>query len=214
MRDPSGSPSSTSQEEKTPGTPRRVRPNLRIDVGAPIEIRIQNHHMNTYNKNRLSIRPSVTEAGLEQRLVLASGTGGASVATAAVVYSIPSPIYAELDITPPPAAPPVSVRVARARESHHLTVTRLRADYDRQVHTATRDLKAAINADVAQLKAEGTVPTAQQMADLQASVAVALNATALRLSTEACSCRIPAPDSYRRSRMRSWAPAPGASPIA
>jgi hypothetical protein len=113
-------------------------------------------------------------------LVLDSGT---SAATAAVVYSVPSPIYAELNMTPPPAAPPVSARVFRAE--HHLTVRKLRAAYAKQVRTATRDLKAAIRADIAQLNASGTAPTAQQMADFQASVAGALDATALRLSTQA-----------------------------
>ena len=141
--------------------------------------------MSNANRKRTWFRPSVTEARLEERLVLSSGTGVTAVANPAVVQVIPSPVYAELDLTPPPAAPPVSAAVARARASHKLTVRQLRADYTKQVRAAARDLRSAIKADIAQLYANGSTPTAQQLADFKASAAGAVNATALRLSTQA-----------------------------
>ena len=141
--------------------------------------------MSNAKKKRVSFRPSVTETRLEQRLVLSSGTGVTAVANPAVVEVIPSPVYAELSLTPPPAAPPVSAAVARARASHKLTVRQLRADYTKQVRAAARDLRSAIKADIAQLYANGSTPTAQQLADFKASAAGAVNATALRLSTQA-----------------------------
>ena len=141
--------------------------------------------MSNAKKKRVSFRPSVTETRLEQRLVLSSGTGVTAVANPAVVQVIPSPVYAELDLTPPPAAPPVSAAVARARAAHKLTIRQLRADYTKQVRAAARDLRSAIKADIAQLYAGGATPTAQQLADFKAGAAGAVNATALRLSTQA-----------------------------
>jgi hypothetical protein len=73
--------------------------------------------------------------------------------------------------------------VALARK--HLTLARLRADDKRQAKAAARDLRTAIKADVAQLYANGAVPTSQQMADFDASVAGAVDARALRLSNKA-----------------------------
>ena len=64
--------------------------------------------MSNAKRKRVSFRPSVTESRLEERLVLSSGTGVTAVANPAVVQVIPSPVYAELALTPPPAAPPVS----------------------------------------------------------------------------------------------------------
>ena len=60
-----------------------------------------------------------------------------------------------------------------------------RCTYKRQAKAAARDLRTAIKAEVAQLYANGAVPTSQQMADFDASVAGAVDATALRLSTQA-----------------------------
>jgi hypothetical protein len=122
---------------------------------------------------------------LEDRLVLSGGTGTTTAAATPAVYALtPSPLYQELGMTPPPAAPPVGARVIRL-ESRPLTKARLRADYRKAVRAATRDLKAAIKSQVAQLDANGATPTAHQMADFNASVAGAVDATALRLSVQA-----------------------------
>jgi hypothetical protein len=64
-------------------------------------------------------------------------------------------------------------------------VSQIHGAYRKQVRAATRDLQAAIQSQVGQLYANGATPTAQQIADFNASIAGALNATALRLSTQA-----------------------------
>ena len=143
--------------------------------------------MSSSNKRkRIAFRPTVTESRLEERLVLTGGTSSvaATAATPSVVVLTPSPLYQEVGLTPPPAAPPVSPQVVRL-ESRPLTKARLRADYAKEARLAAKDLKSAIKAQVAQLQANGTTPTAQQMADFNASVAGAVNATALRLSVQA-----------------------------
>ena len=140
--------------------------------------------MSKSKRKRITFRPSVIESSLEDRLVLSGGTGVTAVANPAVIQVIPSPVYAELGLTPPPAAPPVSAAVARARAAHKLTIPQLRANYRKQVRAAARDLRSAINADIAQLYANGSTPTAQQLAGFKAGAAGAINATALRLSTQ------------------------------
>jgi hypothetical protein len=141
--------------------------------------------MSNLNRKRIAFRPSALESSLEQRLVLTSASLAAATTSPAVVELIPSPIYAELGIAPPPAAPPISASAARAELLHGLTVSRLRVDYARQVRAASSDLQSAVQSDIGKLYANGTVPTAQQLADFEASVGGALNATTLRLSTQA-----------------------------
>ncbi len=141
--------------------------------------------MSNSRRKRIAFRPSALESSLEQRLVLTSGAGAVAATNAAVVELIPSPIYAELGIAPPPAAPPISASAARAESLRGLTVSRLRADYARQIRAASSDLQGAIQSDIGKLYANGAVPTAQQVTDFEASVAGALDATTLRLSTQA-----------------------------
>jgi hypothetical protein len=82
-------------------------------------------------------------------------------------------------LTPPPAPPPMSLMSLR------LQTAQLRANYVRQFQAASADLKSAVRADVAQLFANGAAPTAQQMANFNAQLAGAVDATAFRLSSQA-----------------------------
>ena len=61
----------------------------------------------------------------------------------------------------------------------------MQRDYAKQVHVAARDLRSAIQAQIGQLYANGATPTTQQLANFNASIAGALDATALRLSVQA-----------------------------
>src|SRR5262249_43096791 len=117
-------------------------------------------------------------------MVLASGTGGAS---ATVLVLSPPTAVAPPGVAPAPAAPPISPQAARAlaRAARPLTVAKIHTAYNQRVHAAVRALRTAIQTQVGQLRANGATPTAQQMADFNASIAGALDATALRLSTQA-----------------------------
>jgi hypothetical protein len=141
--------------------------------------------MKNSKRKQFAFRPSVTESSLENRLVLTGGTGGAS---ASVAVLTPPTAVAPPGVAPAPAAPPISPQLARAllaRTSPHLTLAKIHTAYNKQVRAATRDLRAAIQTQVGQLYANGATPTAQQIADFNASIAGALDATALRLSTQA-----------------------------
>ena len=107
----------------------------------------------------------MNEARLEERLVLSSGT------TAVV--------------TPPPAPAPFFSRVPFDRGGHRLTVAELRHAYDQQVRSATTALRREMKAEVQQLRANGSTATSQQLADFDATMAGAINATALSLSSQA-----------------------------
>jgi len=127
-------------------------------------------------KRRKSVfRPSMNESKLEDRLVLTAGTASANV-----IQVIPHPAAIAPNVTPAPAPSPISASVFAA--ARPLTVARLRLVYRQQALMAMRDLRSAIRSQIAQL---GTNPTAQQSAAFNANVAGALNATALRLSTQA-----------------------------
>ncbi len=141
--------------------------------------------MRTAQKKRFRFRPGLDDSKLEERVVL-------STATPQVYVLTPSAESSTAAMTPAPAASPVSAQVAARQAAlqagalaHPLTVPRLRTAYRQQVHAATRDLRAAIRSGVQQLYANGSTPTAQQVANFNASVGGALNATALRLATQA-----------------------------
>jgi hypothetical protein len=118
--------------------------------------------MNSHHKNRTAYIPSVTESRLEERLVLSS-----------------------LSATPPPAAPPVSSSVLVQRFGHPLTVHQLRAAYTVQVEKANAELRSFVKAEIRQLYSSGSVPSAEQQSDFTAMVDGAIDATAVRLSTQA-----------------------------
>ncbi len=121
--------------------------------------------MNNRMQKRITFSPTVNEARLEERLVLSSGT------TAVV--------------TPPPAPAPFFSRVPFDRGGHRLTVAELRHAYDQQVRSETTALRREMRAEVQQLRANGSTPTSQQLADFDATMAGAINATALSLSSQA-----------------------------
>jgi len=137
-------------------------------------------------RKRFAFRPTVTEASLEGRLVLSSGAGTitAAVGSPQVMVVTPPTELAPAGVTPAPAPSPIGARAA-ARALHPMTLAQVRKDYRTQVRVAARDLRTAIQTQVGQLYANGATPTAQQLADFNASVAGARDATALRLSAQA-----------------------------
>ncbi len=137
--------------------------------------------MNKLTRNRKAFRPSLAEASLEDRLVLSSGATAVPDSTTNPLVTVVMPVT-QPGVTPPPASPPVNPGVIAA---HRLTVAHLRTAYARQVRAAVKDLRTAIRADVNQLRASGSTPTTQQLADFNASVGGAIDATALRLSSQA-----------------------------
>ncbi len=140
--------------------------------------------MKNSKRKRFAFRPSVSESSLEERLVLSTGTGtGGPV----IVELSPPTATAPPGVAPAPAPPPISPHVARAllaTTTPHLKLAKIHKLYNQQLRAATRDLRTAIAAQVGQLYANGATPTAQQVADFNASIAGALDATALRLTTQ------------------------------
>ena len=108
-----------------------------------------------------AFRPSISESTLEYRLVLSS---------VAVV---------------PPAAPPVASSIVIPSPRPWKTLGQLRANFARNAEVAMVELRSGIGREIQQLFANGTVPTSQQISDLNANVQGALDATALRLSSQA-----------------------------
>jgi hypothetical protein len=140
--------------------------------------------MKNSKRKRFAFRPSVTASRLEERLVL----DAAGSTNATVLVLTPPTNLAPAGVTPAPASAPISPVVAAralARATRPLAVSQIHGAYRQQVRAATRDLQAAIQSQVGQLYANGATPTPQQIADFNASIAGALNATALRLSTQA-----------------------------
>ncbi len=140
--------------------------------------------MRSHKKVKPAFRPSMIDSPLEDRVVL-SGTAATAGSPLAVYQLKPSPVYAELGLTPPPAAPPISAALARELAAHNLPVNLVHKAFRQQVHLASQDLRAAVQSQIAQLYANGSTPTAQQLANFRAGIAGVVNATALRLSTQA-----------------------------
>ncbi|MGO9462780.1 MAG: hypothetical protein ACLQVF_01265, partial [Isosphaeraceae bacterium] len=115
-------------------------------------------------RNRTAFHPSVTEATLENRLVLSS---------------------ASTVVTPPPAPPPVYSAVVIRGPVQWTTVGQLRTAYAGQVQLATLDLRNAAALQIRELYANGSDPTTQQLADFNASLQGTIDATALQLSSQA-----------------------------
>jgi len=122
--------------------------------------------MNNRMKKRIAFHPSATEAPLEERRLLSS--------TSAVVSR-----------TPPAAPPPLFSSAVIISPMHWTTERQLRTAFARQVQLATLDLRNAVAREVRQLFANGSVPTPQQLTDFNATVQGAIDATALRVSTQA-----------------------------
>jgi hypothetical protein len=115
-------------------------------------------------RKRITIRPSIGDQRLEDRVVLSS----VPTANAAPPIVILTP-----SVTPPPAAAPVSATAI---------VKRLRNTLDSEFKDARTDLRHVLDAAIKQLYAHGAKPNAQQKAAYDAKVDGAVDAAALRLS--------------------------------
>ena len=118
--------------------------------------------MNNRTRKRIAFRPSLVDPTLEDRLVLSSITA-----------------------SPLAVPPPVPSAVVISNPAPFTTVGQLRATMAHEVQMATLDLRNGVAHEIQQLFANGSVPTTQQMNDFNATVQGTLNATALRLSSQA-----------------------------
>ena len=118
--------------------------------------------MNNRTRKRIAFRPSLVDPTLEDRLVLSSITAA-----------------------PLAAPPPVPSAVVISSPAPFRTVGQLRTTMAHEVQIATLDLRNGVAHEIQQLFANGSVPTAQQMNDFNATVQGVLNATALGLSSQA-----------------------------
>jgi hypothetical protein len=119
--------------------------------------------MNPTHRKRAKFQPSLADATLEQRMVLSSGGAGTAIPAA------------------PPAAPaPESPTVVRRDVIDHL-----RADLGRQFRASSAELRKVLDAEIRQTYSHGSTPTASQLANLNATTAGAIDATALVLASEA-----------------------------
>jgi hypothetical protein len=114
-------------------------------------------------KRQVAFSPSVTEAKLEERLVLSSTN----------------------TVTPSASPAPFFSSVVIGNPIHAKTVAQLRSAYAREVALTAVNLRSVVGAEIGQLFANGAVPTQQQLTDFNAGVQGALDATALQLSNEA-----------------------------
>jgi len=140
-------------------------------------------------KKRKAFRPALSDASLEDRVVLATITGPTSGALITIgsgpnafVQRI-GPLTPALatSLTPPPASPPFTPGVTLGT----LTAAQLRTALAQQIQAASTSLNSAVAAQVRQLFTRGVALTPQQMSNLQATIGGLVNATALRLSTQA-----------------------------
>ncbi len=118
--------------------------------------------MSIHTRKYISFRPSLSDSKLEDRLVLSSITAA-----------------------PLAAPPPVPSAVVISSPAPFRTFGQLRATMAHEVQIATLDLRNGVGHEIQQLFANGSVPTTQQMNDFNATVQGTLNATALRLSSQA-----------------------------
>jgi hypothetical protein len=127
-------------------------------------------------KKRIAFRPSVSGSQLEERCV--PSTAGA--------VDAPTTISSATAVATPLAAPPpVSSSLVIGSATPWTSVRQLRAAYTREVKLSMLDLRNAVADQVQQLFANGSTPTAQQMANLAANIQGSVDATALQLSSQA-----------------------------
>ncbi|MFO0949810.1 MAG: hypothetical protein U0835_01390 [Isosphaeraceae bacterium] len=120
--------------------------------------------MDRARKQRVGFRPTVNEASLEGRVVMASGVASAMQQAAAVAR-----------FTAPPFNP------AQTVTAYDLAQTR--SAYGQAFHTAYNNYRWYVTAQINQLYANGR-PTSQQFADFKNNVSGAANALALNLSSQ------------------------------
>jgi hypothetical protein len=133
--------------------------------------------MRSKRKDRNTFRPSVVEASLEDRLVLSSNP---------IVFNNGMSLAFRLSPAVRVAARPAQVSVAQAgvQNTSTLTVRQLRRAFLQQSRAAATALRQMIKDQATQLFANGT-PTPQQLADFNAMVNGAIDATAFQLSSQA-----------------------------
>ena len=119
--------------------------------------------MNHRIKRRNAFHPSLTEASLEERVVLASGT---------------------VPLTPPPAPPPVYSRILVGGPVHWRTAKQLRAAYAHQARIETLLLQNVVGREITQFYVSHPAPTAQQLSTLKANVQGTVDAAALVLTSQ------------------------------
>jgi len=117
--------------------------------------------MNYLRKNRVAFRPSVGDACLEDRLEMAILAG---------VPRTPSAL--------------VSTAQAGTGQQGTMSLQQIRQAFVQQFRAANRDLLQLIGNEITLAYRNGT-PSAQQLADLNAQINGAVNATAFRLSSQA-----------------------------
>jgi hypothetical protein len=120
--------------------------------------------MNRQKRTHVAFRPSVGETRLEDRVVLS-----VSKVSAAAIHS--------LVVQPTPAPSPFT-------PLSRLTAQQVRNAFMHQSQVAAGTLRNTIRNDIIQLFATGR-PTAQQLSDFNATVAGQLDASALRMSSQA-----------------------------
>jgi hypothetical protein len=120
--------------------------------------------MTTRMMKRNAFNPSVTEARLEERLVLSSTSSA---------------------LTPAPAPPPVFSNILIGHARPWRNVAQLRAAYAREGRIAALELRNEVAREISQMSANGSLSSAQRRADLSASVQGAVDATALQLTSQA-----------------------------
>ena len=128
-------------------------------------------------KNRRAFHPTLNGALLEDRVVPSTLT---SAEIQAALQSSRG-ISARAFFATLPVAAPSGIATS---SSSAMTVRQVENAYLRQVRTATTDLRQTINSELTQLFASGK-PTAQQLAAFDSFAQGAVDATALRLSSQA-----------------------------
>ena len=119
--------------------------------------------MNNRTRKHIAFRPSLSASRLEERVVLST--------SAAVVAPLAAP-------------PPVHSNVVISTPAPWKSVRQLPATFAHEVQLATLDLRNGAARDVQLLFVNGS-PTSHQLSDFNATVQGSLNATALRLSSQA-----------------------------
>ena len=135
--------------------------------------------MRSHRKNRNAFRPSIGGAGLEDRASSWPPRFGSRWPACWPQFVQAAAVNARQDLA---ATGQASAAVQTANTGSTLTLAQLRRSYLQQVRAASTDLRLAINAQAARLFANGQ-PTAQQLADFNAFVNGAINATTLRVSS-------------------------------
>jgi len=105
--------------------------------------------MDNRSKRRNAFHPSLTEAKLEERLVLNAGVSA---------------------VTPPPAPPPVYSNILVGHAVAGQTVRALRVNYAHEARVEALLLRNVVGREITQFYASHPSPTAQQLSNLSASV--------------------------------------------